>query len=200
MSSKSTLLLHAASSPIEKNRGKMLVSLCTVSYHISLLLNDNNLLQYSWDVAMNFFQKLIFNDVIWCLLKNVEQPLSLSCDWIVVDRYFSANSPSEILRALMVLESMVVQHCLSSQATRRYATQENHLLFMRDLQSELKTVFDGSRSDLESSASRLAQFLNHSSSKSLTALIERRLYGAIGWTPNCLSPLWSVIFWLFFLI
>ena len=94
---------------------------------------------------------------------------------IVVGSFSSREVSSKILGTLADLELLVVQHCLPSQANRRYTTQENHLLFIRDLQAELRIALSGNHSELESSVARLAQLLNHSSSKSLTPLIEKRL-------------------------
>ena len=167
--------------PNRRNRGKMIVSLCTVSYHISLLLNDDGFLKYSWDAAMNFFHNIDF------LRSNPDACLRMSSNLsrcLAIGSLLSAspqgNSLSKILCALADLELLLVQHCLPSQANRRYTTQENHLSFIRDLQAELRVVLAGNHSELESSLARLAQLLNHSSSKSMTPLIEQRLYAVIG--------------------
>ena len=164
-----------------RNRGKMMVSLCTVSYHISLLLNDDRLLKYSWDAAINFFRNIDFlrsnPDACLRMSSNLSRCLAVGSLLAVSPQ---GKSPSKILGTLADLELLVVQHCLPSQANRRYTTQENHLLFIRDLQAELRIALSGNHSELESSVARLAQLLNHSSSKSLTPLIEKRLSAVMG--------------------
>ena len=164
-----------------RNRGKMMVSLCTVSYHISLLLNDDRLLKYSWDAAINFFRNIDFlrsnPDACLRMSSNLSRCLAVGSLLAVSPQ---GKSPSKILGTLADLELLVVQHCLPSQANRRYTTQENHLLFIRDLQAELRIALSGHHSELESSVARLAQLLNHSSSKSLTPLIEKRLSAVMG--------------------
>ena len=167
--------------PNRRNRGKMIVSLCTVSYHISLLLNDDALLKHSSDAATNFFHNIDFlrsnPDACLRMSSNLSRCLVIGSLLVVSPQ---GKSPSKILCTLADLELLVVQHCLPSQANRRYTTQENHLLFMRDLQAELRIALNGNHSELESSVARLAQLLNHSSSKSLTPLIEQRLSAVIG--------------------
>ena len=167
--------------PNRRNRGKMIVSLCAVSYHVSLLLNDDSLLKYSWASAMNFLDNIDFSrsnpDACLRMSSNLSRCLVIGS---LLVGFPQGKSPSEILRTLADFQLSVVQHCLPSQANRRHATQENHLLFMRDLQAQLRIALNGNHSELESSVARLAQLLNHSSSKSLTPLIQQRLFAVIG--------------------
>ena len=161
-----------------KNRGKMLISLCTVSYHIALLLQDDSLLQFACDVAGRFSRKIDFlkfnADACLRMSSNLFRCLAIS---FLLPGRPHVDSRSDVLSRLAFLESSVVKACLPAQAGRRYATQENHLHFMAALQADLRVVLGLTDSVSSGTHALLAQLLNHSSSKSLTEVIESRLRG-----------------------
>ena len=164
--------------PNRSNRGKILVSLCTIGYHIALLLRDDNLLEYSSDVAGRFFKRIdfLYADPDACLRMSSNFARCLAIGLLLPGAQ-GKDSSDQILKNLAQLEASVVEYCLPSQSGRRYGTQENHLALMADLQADLKVIFSRNRSEFQAAIPRLAQLLNHSSSKSLGEVIESRLRG-----------------------
>ena len=163
-----------------KNRAKMLVSLCTVSYHIALLLKDESLLFYSWEAAQRLYGKISFHrlnsDACLRMSSNLSRCLSIG---LLLSPSFQEVSCAHILNELADLEASVISYCLPAQSGQRYPTQENHLNLMANLQSNLKIALDVNQKDIVEAIAQLSQLLNHSSSKSLTALIEQRFYEVV---------------------
>lgn len=160
-----------------RNSGKMLVSLCTVSYHLALLLQDDSLLAFSWDVSCRFHGKLNFRslnaDACLRMSSNLSRCLAIG---LLLPRPSQEECREVILKKLADLEASVIEHCLPAQAGRRYATQENHLVFMAELQTGLKAFLGDGQDVRHDVYEHLSRLLNHSSSASLTDLIKRRLH------------------------
>ena len=163
-----------------RSRGKMLVSLCTVCYHLALLLEDDGLLEFAWLVAGRFLEGIDFRrfnaDAGLRMSSNLSRCLAIGLLLPVSSR---DERLKKILMDLAALDASVIRHWLPAQAGRRYATQENHLVLMAELQADLKTCLGLHQSVSGEVFGHLSRLLNHSSSKSLNKVIERRLQGVM---------------------
>ena len=167
--------------PNRENRGKILVSLCTASYHIALLLQDNDLLQFAFDSAFRFSEKINYQhfNADACLRMSSNLSRCISVGLLLPSLSFERGN-EKIIEAIANLEASIIELCLPAQIGRRYATQENHLALMAALQADLRLVLASSCAVPEGTYAHLAELLNHSSSKSLTAVIKQRLQGMYG--------------------
>ena len=163
-----------------RNRAKLLVSLCTSGYHLALMLEADDELERFWRMAMDLLPRLAFDqlnpDAGLRMSSNLGRCLAIG--WVLPTSLGSARHQS-IAASLAALEQAVKTNCLPKDRRSGRGTQENHLVLMASLRSEIQALLTASPAEQVPACRRLARQLNHSSFRELTGLIEQRLLAAL---------------------
>jgi hypothetical protein len=168
--------VYGCQEPNRRNRAKLLISLCTCSYHLALLVDDEATLIWLWSQVMEVASKLRYAQL------NPDACLRMSSNLsrcLAVGTLISSNQvPDAFERTQAVLKRVeleVCTNCVTSSGEGVSKTQENHLALMTQLQRAASMLT--SREALERAAGirRLSQLLNHSSARDLNGRIASQL-------------------------
>lgn len=161
-----------------RNRAKLLISLCTTSYHLALLVGDDSELAWVWSEVMAVSSRLRYSqlnaDACLRMSSNLSRCLALGA--LMHDARASGSDPlMRSLAAVKTVEAAVRRYCLTPSGEGVSKTQENHLALMVQLQKNLLKLSSEVPSERESGMRRLSQLLNHSSARDLNGVIAHRL-------------------------
>lgn len=159
-----------------RNRAKLLVSLCTTAYHLALMVGDDAALIWAWTEAMALAAKLQYSDLNAdaCLRMSSNLSRCLALGALLSDA-MADGALERSLEAIEAVEDAVRRRCLSPSGESVSKTQENHLALMAQLEINLRRLRSDELRDRQSGVRRLSQLLNHSSARTLNAVIAERL-------------------------
>ena len=175
--------LGACPQPNRQNQAKLMVSLCTASYHLAVMLGDDRELERAWQQVIELESNLDFDrlnpDAALRMSSNLSRCLAVG--WLLESTAEVSASQRQglILQLLSTVQQAMTDACERTSAASRRRIQENHWALMRTLQEDL-LQFSRDRSPAsEGVCRRLAARLNHSSSQEMTELFERRLQAVL---------------------
>ena len=175
--------LGACPQPNRQNQAKLMVSLCTASYHLAVLLGDDRVLERAWQQVIELESNLDFArlnpDAALRMSSNLSRCLAVG--WMLEPKSEVSASQRQglILHLLASVQQAVADACERDGAASRRRTQENHWALMRMLQEDLLLLSRDDSPASEGACKRLAAQLNHSSSQALTELLEQRLQAVL---------------------
>ena len=175
--------LGACPQPNRQNQAKVMVSLCTATSHLAVMLGDDRVLERAWQQVVDLESTLDFDrlnpDAALRMSSNLCRCLALG--WLLesTEAVSASQRQGLILQLLSSVQQAVADACQQGASASRRRTQENHWALMRTLQENLQQLNRDDTSVREGACRRLAAQLNHSSSQELTELIERRLQAAL---------------------
>ena len=162
--------------PNRRNRAKMLVSLCTATYHLGLLLDDDEPLLWAWELILKVLPRFEFDKL------NSDAALRMSSNLcrclasgVLLSDSRAEQAPERSARALHRVKSEVLIHCCSGERNVKQATQENHFALIEHLSLAIDSLQSSERQLTPKVKRQLARLLNHASSSALVVSIERRL-------------------------
>lgn len=165
-----------------RNRAKLLISLCTCSYHLALLVDDKSTLAWVWSQVMVVSTNLRYSQL------NADACLRMSsnlCRCLALGTLLTEQQAPEALarsqEVLVTVEAEVRQFCVTSSGQGVSKTQENHLALMTQLQKAVKRFSSDDRAERDAGIRRLAQLINHSSARDLNGRIVRQLEQVDRW-------------------
>ena len=159
-----------------RNRAKLLISLCTGSYHLALLVDDESSLIWVWSVMMEVTSKLSYArlnaDACLRMSSNLSRCLAVGT---LIPSHKIPDAWERTQISLQNVEAEVRAHCVTLLGDGVTKTQENHLALMSELQKAVKRLKSTESIERSTGIRRLSQLLNHSSSRDLNARIAMRL-------------------------
>ncbi len=159
-----------------RNRAKLLISLCTTTYHLALMVGDDVALAWVWDEVMAVASRLRYAELDADACLRMSSNLS-RC--LTVGALLPADNPAALLmrslEAVKGVDASIRRYCLTPSGEGVSKTQENHLALMAQLEKNLLKLRSDTPMDRETGVRRLSQLLNHSSARELNAVIAERL-------------------------
>ena len=163
-----------------QNQGKLYVSICSAHYHLALLLGDMPLLARCWHRLADFSQAIdrdrMNADTLFRMSSNLGRGLALG--YLLDPRQYGTVRSD----ALTLLNAWTTANAAGLGPRRRVrgrTPQENHLLFLQELQNSCDQLHQAGGSVTPKACRHWARLLNHSSEGSLTdtiaALVQRQL-------------------------
>ena len=162
--------------PNRRNQAKMFVSLCTATYHLGLLLDDDAPLLWAWELMLNVLPRFAFDKMNADAALRMSSNLCrcLACGVLLSDS-LAIQAPERSAQALHQVKHEVLSHCCSGERNGKQKTQENHIALIDNLSAAIDSL-QTSEGQLTPKAMRqLARLLNHASSSALVLSIEKRL-------------------------
>ena len=163
-----------------QNQGKLYVSICSALYHLALLVGDMSLLARCWHRLADFSQAIdrdrMNADTLFRMSSNLGRGLALG--YLLDPRQYGTVRSD----ALTLLNAWTTANAAGLGPRRRVrgrTPQENHLLFLQELQNSCDQLHQAGGSVTPKACRHWARLLNHSSEGSLTdtiaALVQRQL-------------------------
>ena len=162
--------------PNRRNRAKMLVSLCTATYHLGLLLDDDAPLRWAWELMLKVLPRFAFDQL------NADAALRMSSNLcrclasgVLLTDSLTIQAPERSAQALHQVRQAVLTHCCSGERHGPQTTQENHLALMESLSAAIDSLKSSGGQLTPKARRQLARLLNHASSSALVVAMEQRL-------------------------
>ena len=163
-----------------QNLGKLYVSICSALYHLALLLGDMPLLARCWHRLADFSQAIdrdrMNADTLFRMSSNLGRGLALG---FLLDPRQHGTVRSDALTLLNAWTTANAAGLAPRRRVRGRTPQENHLLFLQELQNSCEQLHQPVGSVTPKACRHWARLLNHSSEGSLTdtiaVLVQRQL-------------------------
>ena len=163
-----------------QNLGKLYVSICSALYHLALLLGDMPLLARCWHRLADFSQAIdrdrMNADTLFRMSSNLGRGLALG---FLLDPRQHGTVRSDALTLLNAWTTANAAGLAPRRRVRGRTPQENHLLFLQELQNSCDQLHQAGGSVTPKACRHWARLLNHSSEGSLTdtiaVLVQRQL-------------------------
>ena len=163
-----------------QNLGKLYVSICSALYHLALLLGDMPLLARCWHRLADFSQAIDRNrmnaESLFRMSSNLGRGLALG---FLLDPRQHGTVRSDALTLLNAWTTANAAGLAPRRRVRGRTPQENHLLFLQELQNSCGELYPAGGSVTPKACRHWARLMNHSSEGSLTdtiaVLVQRQL-------------------------
>ena len=163
-----------------QNLGKLYVSICSALYHLALLLGDMPLLARCWHRLADFSQAIDRNrmnaESLFRMSSNLGRGLALG---FLLDPRQHGTVRSDALTLLNAWMTANAAGLAPRRRVRGRTPQENHLLFLQELQNSCGELYPAGGSVTPKACRHWARLMNHSSEGSLTdtiaVLVQRQL-------------------------
>ena len=163
-----------------QNLGKLYVSISSATYHLALLQGDMPLLARCWQRFVEFSRAIdrdqMNADALFRMSSNLGRGLALG---FLLDPRQYGTVRSDALTLLNAWTSANAAGLVPRRRVRGRTPQENHLLFLKQLQSSCGELHQAAGSVTPKACRHWARLLNHSSEGSLNdtiaTLVQRQL-------------------------
>ena len=163
-----------------QNQGKLYVSISSALYHLALVQGDMPLLARCWQRLAAFSRAIdrdqMNADALFRMSSNLGRGLALG---FLLDPRQYGTVRSDALTLLNAWTTANAAGLAPRRRVRGRTPQENHLLFLQELQNSCEELHQAGGSVTPQACRRWARLLNHSSEGSLTdtiaALVQRQL-------------------------